>query len=812
METRDEFAPPRLWWDPLATLSVLLVSFGLLNLWDYPLFHPSLWEEMAVGAGLRPPDGPFPCLYRACLAFLFWQFPKGQALDILPYLGRATLSCTALFTYLIFRKMLPATLCVRVSLGKIGAAVGRLGAALAALLLVCADPVWRAGQSFSPVSLFLLLTSAAVWCFSRFERRGQTGSLYLCAVLLGVVSSENLLGLVISVLGLVGLFLVVRRAARPDTVVDNPLVDGLVRQVVLRRLACVWGTSFVAALGFNVWWFLSSNGLEASGSVGVLGVVFEYVRGIWVSVRDAASLWGWFFFVLFGVIPFMLTVKVLPKAWDDDRMLHWNVGVAYLLMGAVALMPLVGWGAFWFWTWLVNDTLVSSETLLAFMLVLDVATFSIVVTVFGIDVYCRNYRRLTRQLFPERVVVGQDEKTALESARKLRQRLFWLLVVFVPICVVPGRCQPVERDMLAEMKYYARAFEDEAGDCDVAFTDGSFDCLHELMRLRGEKPLRCLPLIADRTARARTRARVLRLRASCGEEDTRLLTSDATTALQAWVAAGTERLKTCAVQMGFEIWRRDSFSMPDILGVVARPKSSTDLRVEVQVWARARLARLADELTTLAQTGGPAKCHDYVLRRLFACLMYRVARIAQMRSLVADQAGRRDEAIRQAAIADGLDESNYLVKDLRLQFDWQNAQGGGSSVLSPREGLALGLARGDYTFAAKCAATVLKSDPDDLYANFAMGMKLFREEHWALAEEHLKKSLARRTNDIAVLNNLALVQIRLGKLDEAERNVRVAIKFNGQVPELHKTLEQVLAARKSFRPESVRQEKRKDEK
>lgn len=791
MDALDRYEPPRAWWDPLVTIGVGAAVYGLLALWSYPILHPSVWNEVAIAAGRHVPEHPFPGVYRALVQGLFHGFTPVQLLDVaLTVLGRMAIAGASMCVYLGFRELLPALLLERMHLARVGMRMGRFCAVFVALLFACSDPVWRAGQAFSPTSWFLLLATGSVWCLSRFGRRGETGPLYAGVALLGILSSESVLGILLTLLSAAVGASSLRRAGQPSTLATNPMMDELTRTVVRRRLVCVWAGVFVIGLGFNGWWFVASKGLEASGSIGVPGLVFEYVRGLWHAVRNAASPAGWMLVFIFGVAPLVFTHAVLAKAWDEDRILPWRVGVAYVGMGLMALMPLSAAGRCWFWTWLKGRMLVESDALLAVVLALDVATVATGIIVLGVDAYCRSYWRLARQLFPDPTALWSkrpvDEQ--IRRTQACRRKLFWLAVLLVPVCVVPGRRLETERAMLDAMRCYAEEFERETSDCEVAFTDGAFDCLHELERFRrGGPPLRCLPMVAYGDPRARTRARVLRQRAAAGEEDLRLLEGDATTALRAWVAAGSPQLKACAVQMGFELWRRDRFTMPDLLAVVARPGGAPSA-----ARARARIAaeQLCDPISTLALSGSPAKSRDLAVRWLFACLMNRLARLAQMRSMVADQEGRREAMIREAALADGLDEFNEMKDELRLRFNWLNAQA--SSVLSPRENLMLGLTRGDYALAGKNAALVLKSNPDDVYANFAMGMRRFREGQWALAAEHLERCRRRRPDDVAVLNNLALVQLRLGQRTDAERSIRAALRQNPDLPELNQTLQQVL--------------------
>ena len=112
--------------------------------------------------------------------------------------------------------------------------------------------------------------------------------------------------------------------------------------------------------------------------------------------------------------------------------------------------------------------------------------------------------------------------------------------------------------------------------------------------------------------------------------------------------------------------------------------------------------------------------------------------------------------------------------------------------LTPREGLRVGLDRADFRLARTFAQQVLASDPYDTRANFAMGMGYFTEELYGRAEYYLKRCLVRKPDEPAVLNNLAIVQFRLGRVEEAETTAVKALKRYPKSIEIKKTLEHIL--------------------
>lgn len=466
MSDDNRYVQHREWWDIPMILFVGALTYVLHTLWSFECIHPAVWGELAVSAGLRPPEEPFPGLYRLMVAGLFKIFSPGAVLDALPYLGRVVMSLSAMLVYLVFRDMLPTTLRIRIHMARIASLVGGLCAFMAALLFVCADPIWRAGVTFSPVSLFLLLTVVSLCLFFRFVQRGSIPSLYVCCALVGMISAESSLGFLMAGLIVLGVLLAVRWARDPDVPFVNPLVDALMQVVVFKRLTYIWAFFFMLTIGLNICGFIQMGGMEATGHDGVLGLLFEYLRCGWEATHGAAMGSGWLFIVVFCVVPLVFVLKLLPSAWDDDKFLPWSVGVVYAAMGAVAMSQLSGARVLWFWTWIDSHrAMMPSDTLLAFVLLFDVAVVTFTLAVFGVDAICRNYRRIAKQKFPESMLstIPAQMAESLGRARALRKRLFWLIVITLPIVVVPWRSLPTERGIA----HFISAMVDEIGRAHV---------------------------------------------------------------------------------------------------------------------------------------------------------------------------------------------------------------------------------------------------------------------------------------------------------------------------------------------------------
>lgn len=787
MAIEDQFLEqPGERWDPLATAGVFLIALLLLCFWSFPVVHPLVWNDLSVAAGLRPPEQPFPGVYRGVLTLLFRGFGEATTLACLPWLGRACVALAATGVYRILRDILPALLRLRAHIGKIGGVIGRIVAAVAALLFLCADPIWRAAQTFSSTTLFVCLVVAVLSLFFRFARKAVVAPLYLCFALLGVLSAETPLGFVLFLLAVGGILLAARWAANPAVPLVNPFVDGLVRAVAFRRLVNLYGFCFVATLGLDVWLFMRMGGVGASGVArDVLGVLFICLTNCITAVTTSASPVALLFAFVLAVIPCFLAIRMLPRAWDDDRFLPFLLGVLYIVLGLVAFSQLAGCRLFWFWTWQRSGSMVQSDVVLAFILMFDVAAVAFALAVFGVDACCRNYRRIAQKTFPESMQLAESAKLAesLGRNRRIRRRIFWTVVALIPVLVLPGRRLAADRGMMSVMEDYFVEVLRETQPCDTLFTDGSYDAFLELRARAVGRKLNCLSLLTPNSPRER----IVRLRAAETDEDRQMLENDATSPLRTWIVADTNRLARAGVQVGFEYWMRDNRPLPPISGLVALPGSFDDAE---RARAQEACRNIADRVYALARDYELPAISDQLLKRTYPVVGFRLARLAQIRSRVADAAGRREVAFREAAMADELDSVNYELADLRARLAWKKQQQSG--VLTPREGLVIGLSRADFALAGRYAAPILRTDPDDPRANFALGMKFYQEEQWSRAEEHLLRCLVRRPDEIAVLNNLAVVEMKLGRLDDAEWHARRAAELHPEVEDIQSTLKKVL--------------------
>ena len=125
-------------------------------------------------------------------------------------------------------------------------------------------------------------------------------------------------------------------------------------------------------------------------------------------------------------------------------------------------------------------------------------------------------------------------------------------------------------------------------------------------------------------------------------------------------------------------------------------------------------------------------------------------------------------------------------------------------TLQVQEQLKFYLQRADFVRAKPVAEKVLSNDAEDPAANFALGMFYFGSDV-SKAEKYLTAVLTRKPKEIAVLNNLAMLQIRQKRFKEAADNLNKALELAPGHKAILDTLNQLKTA--ECNEESIRQVK-----
>ena len=116
-------------------------------------------------------------------------------------------------------------------------------------------------------------------------------------------------------------------------------------------------------------------------------------------------------------------------------------------------------------------------------------------------------------------------------------------------------------------------------------------------------------------------------------------------------------------------------------------------------------------------------------------------------------------------------------------------------MASPREQMEQAIGRGDYAAAARFAAPILRTNPDDAYANFAVGMDHFGKQAWDRAVTHLTRCVKQSPDEPVFLNNLAIALLYKGRYDEALKHAQKALKIQPDSEVVQDTINQIKKAR-----------------
>ena len=746
---------------------------------------PDLWAEVAAAIGLRPPETIFPCLWRCLTSFLLNCAGLEIGLFALRALGAASLGLLLVLSFQMFDEILPETLRLRMRRKGWSRRIVRFILLQGAVFFVCSDPVWHAGQILSPTMLLLVLTLVAVRLFLHALRTLNQKYAIAMSAVLGFLTAETPFGVLLMIAFPLTVIWRIGRVTTDDVPMSNPLV----RVITFRRMSIAFILGWLAMFVSTTIFFRVHDGLAAHGWDSFTYYI-HYLHRYAEIVLGAATPVGWIF--IFGIVAFPLVMSsvLIRKATDDDSFLMYLHGLFFIWAGLLAFLQSAGWQPFWFWTWTGAQVAVGSKYLLCLCLLATSMTAMISLCVVGVEIYFRNYRRIAMIRFQDAVEDLPEAEKMVKNFRFI-DRVLRVVLLYEPLLalamIVPFKFTSPESRMAAVVNEGARFTAAECGDAKLLFTDGALDAAVEVAAAVQGKRLIALSMMSG----SRPYDMYLRTRDAADEEDRGMLAVSAANALRTWVRSKPECATNIALQLGFELWRHDRLPMPPCGGMVAR---TAGFPPGEQEKGREAAVSLAERMLALYGADDPMAIANRELKSLFVFLQWRVARMCRMRADAADKAADMKRAMEEGELADALDAKNVAYGRIRKQMDWVGQQKG--MRLTPREGLKIGLDRADFRLARTFAQQVLVSDPENTSANFAMGMGYFVDEQYGRAEVFLKRALVKSPNEPATLNNLAIVQMRLGKLAEAETNATKALKAYPASKEIKKTFDHIKGLQK----------------
>ena len=767
-----------------AALGVFVASVAWIG-GNSDIFPPELWDKVCIAAGIRPPPNAIPGLWTYLVSGLFGIFGLSKGIFILRLLGPVSLGLLAVLAYRFITETEPATLDRSMTRKGWSRRIVRFVLMQGACFFIFSDPVWRAGRAFSPTMLQLLLAVLVLQLLLKALATSSRAYAVAIAAVAGLVAADSPLGFIpMAVFPIV----VIKRIGHSVDPLVVPFANPLVRLVTFRRMTLSFLFTWILAVTVNTMFFRSHEGLAAH-EWNAFNYFIQYLYNYAQLVTGAATPVGALFIIGVVLVPLIMAAVLVSKATDDDKFLPYLHGLFFAFVGLMSFLQFSGWSSFWFWRWVRAPTPVKSEFLLCLCLLAVAFTATCSLCVIGVEIFFRNYRRIALTRYQDAVEDGAAEASKTVKSFRLIDRVVRAVVIYEPILaallVIPFRLSAfsTEREMGRVINEYAVQTAAECGDARHLFTDGAMDGPVEVAAVLQGRDLKALSMMSG----SDPYEIYLRTRGETDEENKTVLATGAADALRTWVRYRPDCATNIAVQIGFELWKHDKIPLPPLGGVVARTAGFAE--GEAAKWTKAAHGLAERILALYEKSGGEIAVPNDWLQSAFTFVQWRIARMCGMRADESDRAGDLEGALGENGLAKRLDDRNVAYQRIRRQMDWVARQKG--IRLTPREGLRVGLDRADFRLARTFAQQILESDPYDTRANFAMGMSYFTEDMYGRAEYHLKLALTRRPNEPAVLNNLAVVQMRLGRLEEAETNAVKALKAYPQSIEIKKTLKKI---------------------
>lgn len=709
--------------DGFLALALALVALAASWCWRLADVLPIGWDDLAAAAGLRPAThvtgalvAPLVAACDLSVGVLAWLGAFVQALSVVGVFALARI----VPVYLMRRR--PQSALRR-------ATVLRTAAAFAALAFALCEPCWLSGQFLDEAALRLALALASTVVFFAFLSSNRAVLAYGLSALTGVSCALGWEGFALSLL-FAGLLFEAHRAALSVGLADVWSDPAL--RVARHRwgLSLMWVVSFSAALSAEIWLYVTSGAVTgAEHPVGAVlqAIVMEFYR----APQAAGGVIPLLLWVSFLVVPFVVAVACYPQAADEEYVLPYGRGIAYVVCALVAVLQFGAIPGLWGW----HYAPVGSAFLLLFGMVLNALTLTLSVSVIGVEAVCRDLRL------------------------KTRPAVFCTVLALIFI-LSPGRAR---RTTVRMSEIVSHAVSDMVAECvgvSHLFTDARLDPALELAAHRRGERLLCHSLMGGsdrRSVQLRTRG------VADDPEDLKAFAFDAAMGLRLWLRDKPEHLSETACQLGFDLWKREGRALPPMGGYVSRPTGwpSDDVRAQGLAASRVR----AEEVLGVYAQGGIGGCVSPALKSAFEAVQWRLARMAFYRGDVAEQQGDADLALAEHGLADRLNDRNATYQRTLAQAVLRGEQM--QRVPTSREGLMQSLLTADFTRAKVFADIVLASDPEEVHANFATAMFYVKQRQFSLAELHLKRCLAKRPKDAAIYNNLAMVQAEMGKYKEA---------------------------------------------
>lgn len=806
--------------DWFLALFVFLATWTLLTVFACSVLHPEFWPGVAIASGVRPPDSAASGLGLGLTRLAISLFGVEHGVSVLVRLGHALGALAAGLVYLLMRGTFSARLSLKPKeLADLSPRL-RLLAVVGTMAFACSEALWHRMQFLSDELICVLLGVVALVAFDRFRRHRRLGWLGLFSFAAGFLAAETPIGLLLAAGAFVwdrherklywerrGALKVLLRdpndpnshcsrneadavvsvnkvkADDPEAFLDDELEDEIKKMVFLQEswlAVFVFLTGFVAAVAVGGRVFGDLGGLAVEG-----GNVWDYpmmlITSWYRQLRPVLLPANLFFSAVFSFFPFCIAYILMPVATDDKGKFKSVTSFLIVLMGVVSWLQLSPIAGCWYWTWNLAGIDEPPATLRAFM-----AFFGASSLMASLQVVCCICRRPVQGA--RKIMV--EEGVALGRIRLLCRILLAAVAGAVVILSVVGSRQPDVRRKLEFVGEYVKTFAAQARGLGWVFTDGAFDDAFALeLRASGETKPVPLSMMSGRNAYAAH----LRARAAEDDEDRRVLRAGTLETLRYWASERPERLARVALQLGLEVLVKCRVTGARSAGLMLRVATPDDNPAfDRHDDAVRELSEKALAIAVATAFGG----FDRAVSDKFDFILWRLARIAELRMKQALVGENGPSAARERALVKRLDEANEPYLKLKAKLESQGNYEG--LVLSPQEGLAVALKRGDFNLARSYANRALRLDPSDPNANFAVGMWAIENQLYGVAAKYLEAAREKRPDEPAILNNLAMVHLKLGDLDKALALIEHAAKASPGSTEIlqnRKRIREAIASR-----------------
>ena len=732
----------------MLAFAVGIVAYVLVAVWGVPGLDPSLWNDTAVAAGIRPPRKIFPGYWRIFSSFLFSAFGVDSAIGMLSVVGKVLGGVCVALVFLITRQILALLIRTGREYPAWYSFIAPFFAFMAALILGASDPFGNIVRVFSPEELRFLLLLVCIHLTLRWFVVGGNWRIFLVMALAGLMAAETPFAFLVPLLFFFAYRSVWGRIM--DGVFEEPESLPDPEELPKWRMFFI----FLGALAVGVWanaaYFISIGGLEANGwSAG--DIYFRYAGGYWHVFADAGTVLGWILGLGFGVFPLVVSLRMFPMVARDDRPMPFNLGIALFFLGVLVVMQSGAFPYARFWTFSKDIVMVESGFLLVFFMFCSTVALALVGAAFSFE--C------------QRTYLSEDEEKPGVMLRgvvpALAAGIMVLALVHVP--------KTVETEMQRIVDEAVEETVRECGDAKYIFTDGHLDTAIDLVAAKHGKPLRTLNMMSGATEWE------INLRRNVFEKDSddyRAAETGVPVLLRIWAGEKPGGMDDAALQLGFEFWKREKKPLPTCSGLVARTRGLDTDEVARGV---ERANELSSRILAISPDVDSADPSPALANALWS-VTWRLGRFARLRE--------------DSKLADELDVSNTALTKMLSIIEHERMRT--FMQMTPREGLQMALRRADFTEARRYSASVLRNDEDDPEANFAMGMSSLMLKRFDEAERYLKRVLKKRPNEPAVLNNLSIICRKQKRWKEAEDYARRAIKILPNTPEVRQTLSDAL--------------------